>query len=212
MTVAMRPPAAWLIPFFLALTGLLDLGAALVHGGGQETTAAALATWAYVATAFGGAVELTAALLISMRRMLGRRLYVLLLPARIILAAGVSLLAWRSGLADGGGAAATSLEGALLRLGLDIAIYATLVFAMYRPAFSQWLTGAMPEPGATADAVPGTRTKSTPVLAHTGVRIALFVAVLLLVVFVLDGPIELLWVGALVVALMLGVRAFLARR
>ena len=212
MASATRPISAHLIPLALVIVGMLDLGAALVHGGRPQAPAAGPAIWAYLATAFGGAVELTAALLIVMQRTLGRRLYLLLLPARIAVAFVAALLAYGTGPAAGSAQAATALETAMFGIGLDIAIYAALVFAMFRPTFSEWLTSAAPGSAGTADTSMNVRTESTSILAHTGVRIAAFVGILLLIVFVLDGPVELLWIGAVVVPLMLGVRAYVKRR
>ena len=212
MAAATRPTSAYLITIALAILGALDLGAALVHGGSPEPLAAEYAMAAYVATAFGGAVELTAAALIIMRRALGRLLYVGLLPLRIAIAGTATLLTYSAASATGGGTPQPDVRAALLGLGLDIALYAVLVVAMFRPVFTGWLTDAASSVSEPQREDPPPRNTSRRILAHPASRIGAFVVVLLLMVFVLDGPVELLWVGAAAVLLMLGVRAFLKRR
>ena len=209
MASATRPPSAYLIPIALTALGALDLGAALVYGGDSATVATQPATWAYVATAFGGAVELTVALLVAMQRSLGRLLYLTLAPVRIVVAGIASALAYSIELASSSEQASSMLPAMIAGIGLDVAIYATLAFAMFRPAFSMWLTGA---PAHANSAAADANAAQGNVVANTSVRIVAFLGVLLFTVFVLDAPIALLWIGAIAVALMLGVRTFLKRR
>ncbi len=209
MARATRPPSAYLIPIALTALGALDLGAALVYGGDSATVATQPATWAYIATAFGGAVELTVALLVAMQRSLGRLLYLTLAPMRIVVAGIASVLAYLTELASSSEQASSILPAMIAGIGLDVAIYASIAFAMFRPVFSMWLTGAPPQAGSAAA---GADVGWSNLLASTGVRIVAFLGVLLFTVFVLDAPIALLWIGAIAVALMLGVRTFLKRR
>lgn len=205
----MRPLSAYLIPIALTALGALDLGAALVYGGDSATIAAQPATWAYVATAFGGAVELTVALLVAMQRSLGRLLYLTLAPVRIVVAGIASALTYSTELASSSERAASMLPAMMAGLGLDVAIYAAIALAMFRPAFSMWLTGAAARADAAAE---DANTAKTRIFGNTSVRIIAFLGVLLFTVFVLDAPAALLWVGALTITLMLGVRAYLRHR
>jgi hypothetical protein len=209
MTPATRPLSAYLIPIALTALGALDLGAALVYGGDSATIAAQPVTWAYVATAFGGAVELTVALLVAMQRSLGRLLYLTLAPVRIVVAAIASALAYSTELASSSEQTVSILPAMIAGIGLDVAIFATIAFAMFRPAFSMWLTGTPSQAGAAAE---DANAAQPHLFGNTSVRIIAFLGVLLFTVFVLDGPIAMLWVGAIAVALMLGVRAYLRQR
>jgi hypothetical protein len=209
MASTTRPLNAYLIPIALTALGALDLGAALVYGGDSATVATQPAMWAYVATAFGGAVELTVALLVAMQRSLGRLLYLTLAPVRIVVAGIASALAYSTELASNSEQAASMLPAMIAGIGLDVAIYAAIAFAMFRPVFSMWLTGA---PARTSAAAADINVVPSNLLANACARIVAFLGVLLFTVFVLDAPSALLWAGAIVVSLMLGVRAYLQHR
>jgi len=210
MASASRPTSAFLVPIALVALGTLDLGAALMHGSNAASVTASLAMAAYVATAFGGAVEWTAAALIVMRRTLGRRLYVTLMPVRIVIAATAALLAY--GAPSDPGSAALDFHAAALGLGLDIAIYVVLTFAMFRPVFAGWLSGIQPTVATASAERPRESTAVRALVTHPAAHIAAFIAVLLFTVFVLEAPLALLWAGAAAIVLMLGVRAYLQRR
>lgn len=212
MASAKRPTSAILVPLALVLLGTLDLGAALLHGSSSAGVTASLTMAAYVATAFGGAVEWTAAALIVMRRTLGRRLYIALMPVRIAIAATATYLAYRMPPDPGAANAALDLRATTLGLALDVAIYAALTFAMLRPAFASWLSGARATAVTASADVPRKRTAARALITHPASRIAAFIAVLLFTVFVLDAPIDLLWAGTAAIVLMVGVSAFLQRR
>jgi len=212
MASATRPASAILVPIALVALGTLDLGAALTHGSSSVSVTASLAMAAYVATAFGGAVEWTAGALILMRRTLGQRLYVGLMPVRIVIAATATYLAYRAQGTLDPGTAALDIRAAALGVVLDVAIYAALTFAMLRPAFAGWLSGNQPAVIPVGPEKPRDGSTARALVTHPASRIAAFVAVLLFTVFVLDAPLALLWVGAAAVVLMLGVRAYLRRR
>jgi len=95
---------------------------------------------------------------------------------------------------------------------LDVAIYAVLAFAMFRPALAGWLSGTKPASITACADMPRKHTTLRTLVTHPASRIAAFIAVLLFTVFVLDAPLALLWAGAAAVVLMLGVRAYLLRR
>jgi len=212
MASATRPASAILVPIALVALGTLDLGAALTHGSSSVSVTASLTMAAYIATAFGGAVEWTAGALILMRRALGRRLYVGMMPVRIVIAATATFLAYRAQGTPDPGTAALDIRAAALGVALDVAIYAVLAFAMLRPAFAGWLAGNQPAVIPIAPEKPRDHATARALVTHPASRIAAFVAVLLFTVFVLDAPLALLWAGAAAVVLMLGVRAYLQRR
>ena len=193
-----RPASATAIPVALVALAVLDLATAFVHGRGPQLDGEPARRMAYAALALGGSIELTAAALIAMRRVLGRLLYVGIMPLRI---AASAVAAWAM---QAAAPAANALPGAAGGLIVDVVIFIVVAFLLFRPRLSAWLADAPPGPGPPDGGPPS----ATP---QSHLRIGAFVCLLLFLVFVLDAPIAVLYVGAVTVALMIAVHAYSKR-
>ncbi|HSG64960.1 MAG TPA: hypothetical protein VLD39_08165 [Gammaproteobacteria bacterium] len=200
-----RPIAAYAVPVALVALGTLDLAVALLPQPADETIAGMLARWSLMLIALAGALQLTCAALILMRRRLGRSLYLYGLPVTLVLGGALSYLQVAARAADD---ARTDLLASSLGWLLSAAIYAAVAYALTRPALEAWLSPAVFDPGAGSE--PATHTPA--LLAGLALRIAAFVALLAFMVLVLDAPVGVLYIGAAAVAAMVALRYLLVQR
>lgn len=210
-TRSFRPPAAFAVPIALVVLGTLDIAAALSWRPADGTIAAMLGRMSLMLVALAGALQVTCAALILMRRRLGRSLYLYGMPMTLVLGGALSYLqvAARAPSPDG---ARTDLFGIAVGWLLSVAIYAVLAYALTRPGPTAWL--AQPGPGAAPEpAVPEPPVHGQPaLLAGLALRIAAFAALLAFMVLALDAPVSVLYIGGAAIVVMVALRWLLVQR
>jgi hypothetical protein len=192
----------------LVVLGTLDLAVALLPRPTDETIAGLLGRMSLILIASAGALQLTCAALILMRRRLGRSLYLYGMPATLVLGGALSYLRVA---AQAPSSAGTSVDLLAAGLGwlLSVAFYAVIAYALTRPGLAAWLG----RPGADPSAVPEPAARTRPaLLAGLVLRIAAFAALLAFMVLALDAPVSVLYVGGVAIVVMVALRYLLVQR
>lgn len=204
---ASRPAAAYAVPIALAILGALDVAVALMPRSDDPSIPGMLATMSFMVVALAGALQLTCAALIAMRRWLGRALYLYGMPVTFVLGGAVSYLqiAVQAPTPE---SLQRNLSTVGLGLLLSVLLYAALAYALTRRRMATWLAAAHEAGAAEADAPPARQSPFVSLI----IRVALFAALLAVMVLVLGAPPEVLYVGAAVVAVMIAIRLGLWRR
>jgi hypothetical protein len=192
----------------LVVLGTLDLAVALLPRPADETIAGMLGRMSLMLIALAGALQLTCAALILMRRRLGRSLYLYGMPATLVLGGALSYLQVAAQPPSSAGRSVDLLAAGLGWL-LSVAIFAVIAYALTRPGLAAWLG----QPGAdpSAESEPAARTRPA-LLAGIVLRIAAFAALLAFMVLALDAPVSVLYVGGVAIVVMVALRYLLVQR